>query len=58
MTLTELERFRRLAATMSDEPADWQWTGPYMSQRMFGITKARAEAYAARHGGDARKMED
>lgn len=38
------------------EPADWQWEGPYMSQRMYGITKSRAQAYAARHGGVAQRM--
>lgn len=45
-------------ALAGPEPRDWQWIGPHMSQRMFGITEARARAYAERHGGEARKMED
>jgi hypothetical protein len=49
--------FRAIAEAMTSEPTDWQWIGPHMSQRMFGITEARAKAYAARHGGVARKME-
>lgn len=53
-----LTQFRALAEAMSPEPADWQWIGPYMSQRMFGITRTRAEAYAARHGGEAKRMTD
>ena len=52
-----LSEFRRLADVLAGpEPQDWQWIGPHMSQRMFGITEARARAYAARHGGEARKM--
>ena len=55
---TELAHFRLLADAMrGDEPADWQWIGPHMSQRMFGITEKRARAYAERHGGTAAKME-
>lgn len=54
-----LVAFRQLADAMfGPEPRDWQWTGPHMSQRMFGLTQVRAEACAARHGGTARKMED
>jgi len=52
-----LHAFRDLAASMQTAPTTWQWIGPYMSQRMFGITEARAKAYAARHGGEARPME-
>jgi hypothetical protein len=37
---------------------DWQWIGPHLSQRMFGITQERAEAYAARHGGEAKPMQE
>lgn len=55
MTTNELEGFRILADAMIGR-ADWEWIGPHMSQRMFGITQERAEAYAARHGGVARKM--
>lgn len=56
MTNVQLEGFRMLAQAMAGEPTDWQWIGPHMSQRMFGITRTRAEAYAARHGGEARPM--
>jgi hypothetical protein len=49
--------FRQIADTLAgDRPRDWQWIGPHMSQRMFGITEQRARDYAARHGGVARKM--
>ena len=51
-----LQGFRDIHAAMQTAPTDWQWIGPYMSQRMFGITQARAEAYAARHGGTASQM--
>jgi len=57
MNHATLEHFRFIAATMQTEPQDWQWIGQHMSQRMFGITKARAEAYAERHGGTAKKIE-
>ena len=50
----ELEHFRALARAMEGEATDWQWIGPHMSQRMFGITEKRAKAYADRHGGTAR----
>jgi hypothetical protein len=53
-----LEGFRQIAASMQGpEPRDWQWVGPHMSQRMFGITESRARAYAERHGGAAQRME-
>jgi len=52
-----LNHFRSLAAAMHDTPADWQWKGPHLSQRMFGITQERAENYAKRHGGTAKKMD-
>jgi hypothetical protein len=52
-----LTAFRNIAAAMQTEPTDWQWVGQHMSQRMFGITEARARAYAERHGGTAAKME-
>lgn len=52
-----LEMFRAIAAAMQTEPADWQWIGPFMSQRHFGITERRAKAYAERHGGEAKQME-
>jgi hypothetical protein len=50
--------FRAIAAAMNTDPTDWQWIGPHMSQRMFGITEKRAKAYATTHGGIARRMED
>lgn len=56
MNDSTLTAFRAIADTMIGR-ADWQWIGPFMSQRMFGITRERAEAYAARHGGEAKRME-
>ena len=59
MNEATLTYFRSLADAMrGPEPTDWQWVGPHMSQRMFGITEARAKQYAERHGGAATKMED
>lgn len=58
MNDTTLQAFRDIAASMNTEPTTWQWIGPHMSQRMFGITEARAKAYAERHGGEARLMDD
>jgi hypothetical protein len=57
MNEAQLEDFRRIAAALAG-PAlqNWYWTGPHLSQRMFGITQARAQAYAARHGGKAEVM--
>jgi hypothetical protein len=53
-----LRHFRDLADTLAGpEPRDWQWIGPHMSQRMFGITEQRARDYAARHGGVAVQMQ-
>jgi hypothetical protein len=57
MNNSTLSQFRAIAAAMTTEPTNWQWIGPYMSQRMFGITEARAKAYAERHGGTAKEME-
>jgi hypothetical protein len=57
MTDATLLHFRSLAETLSDEPQNWQWVGPHLSQRMFGISERRARAYADRHGGVAREME-
>ena len=51
-----LNAFRQIAEAMTTEPTDWKWEGPYMSQRMYGITEKRAKAYAARHGGTAEQM--
>lgn len=51
-----LAHFRAIAESMQSAPTDWQWIGPHMSQRMFGITEARAKDYAARHGGTASRM--
>jgi hypothetical protein len=57
MNTATLLAFRAIADAMQTEPTDWQWIGPHMSQRMFGITEQRARAYAARHGGEACKIE-
>jgi hypothetical protein len=57
MTDAQLDAFRQFAAAIAEAPADWQWIGPYMSQRHFGITERQAREYAARHGGVASKME-
>jgi hypothetical protein len=52
-----ISQFRCFAETLADnKPQDWQWIGPHMSQRMFGITEQRAKDYAARHGGIASRM--
>lgn len=53
MTEAQLQAFREIAAAMNPEPQDWQWIGKWMSQRMFGISEARAKDYAARFGGEA-----
>lgn len=58
MNEATLIAFRAIAETMAgNDPQDWQWIGKHMSQRMFGITEARAKDYAKRHGGEAQKME-
>jgi hypothetical protein len=57
MNSATLEAFRQIATTMAGpEPQTWQWVGVHMSQRMFGITERRARDYAARFGGEAKKM--
>ena len=54
-----LDQFRALGETLgSNEPKTWQWIGPHMSQRMFGISERRARAYAERHGGIAKQMKE
>ncbi len=58
MTEAQLNQFRAIAETMNTEPTTWEWIGPHMSQRMFGITETRAKAYAERHGGVAKQMRD
>jgi glucuronate isomerase len=55
MNNATLDAFRKIADAMIGT-ADWQWVGPHMSQRMFGITRERAEAYAQAHGGRAEQM--
>jgi hypothetical protein len=52
-----LQAFRDIADLMTPEPKDWQWLGAHLSQRMFGITEARAKDFAKSHGGVAWKME-
>jgi len=56
MTDATLQAFRDIAEQMIGK-ADWQWIGPHMSQRMFGITQERAESYAKAHGGIAQCMD-
>jgi hypothetical protein len=58
MNDAQLSAFRQIADAMQTEPTNWQWIGPHMSQRMFGITQVRAEAFAARHGGEAKPMSE
>ena len=55
MHAATLQGFREIAGAMG-LGGGWQWIGPHMSQRMFGISEARARAYAARHGGVAAPM--
>ncbi len=55
MNYAQLETFRKIHQSMQTEPTNWQWIGKYESQRMFGITRTRAEAYAKRHGGIAKE---
>lgn len=57
MTDATLMAFREIHEMMQTEPQDWQWIGPHMSQRMFGISETRAKAYAAKHGGEAKKID-
>ena len=57
MNDAQLQMFRKLAEAMADPDSTWQWIGPYMSQRMFGITEQRARDYQARFGGEAKPME-
>ncbi len=57
--VARLEHLRAHADAMrGGDPADWQWVGRWDSQRMFGITEKRAKEMAARHGGEARRMDD
>lgn len=57
MNTAQLQAFRSIFDTMQTEPTNWQWIGVHLSQRMFGITKSRAQAYAERHGGIAKEMD-
>lgn len=57
MNNATLQTFRQIAAAMQTEPQTWQWIGPHMSQRMFGISETRAKDYAARFGGEAKPLE-
>jgi hypothetical protein len=57
MNDAQLQAFRNIAAAMQGSaPENWEWVGRHMSQRMFGITEARAKEFAQRHGGVAREM--
>lgn len=55
MTDSTLTAFRDIADALIGQ-ADWQWIGPHLSQRMFGITRERAERFAKVHGGQAAPM--
>lgn len=55
MSTATLNAFRQIADAMLPDQT-WQWIGPHMSQRMFGISEQRAKEYAKAHGGVARKM--
>lgn len=57
MNYAVLAQFRAYAEAMNPEPANWQWIGPHMSQRLFGITEKRAKAYTTTHGGTATPLE-
>lgn len=52
-----LNEFRQIASEMGIRDEGWQWIGPHMSQRMFGISEARAKEYARLYGGEARREE-
>lgn len=56
MNTAALLQFRAIAEAMNTEPTTWQWIGPHLSQRMFGITERRAKDYALHHGGEAQEM--
>jgi hypothetical protein len=57
MTDSTLHHFQAIAEEMAGAPTNWQWIGKFQSQRHFGITKAKAEDYARRFGGEAKEME-
>ena len=47
-----LESFRAIAdQMMGPEPRDWNFEGPYISTRYYGITRAKAEELAGKFGG-------
>ena len=59
VTDATLEMFRALADAMTaGTPQTWQWIGPHISQRMFGMSRERAETYAAKFGGVASPMRE
>lgn len=55
MNEATLTGFRAIAEAMGIRDEGWEWIGEHLSQRMFGITEARAKEYAAKFGGVARK---
>ena len=55
MNQATLEGFRQIATAMLGDQ-NWQWIGPHMSQRMFGVSRERAERYAKQYGGQASQM--
>ena len=58
MNDSTLQGFRDIAVAMGIRDERWQWTGRHMSQRMFGISEARAKEYATIYGGTARRMDE
>jgi copper oxidase (laccase) domain-containing protein len=57
MQASQLQALRQIAEAMrGDVPHNWQWIGPHMSQRHFGISEERAKQFAQRHGGEASQM--
>lgn len=56
MNDAQLQGFRKIADQMLGADRDWQWIGEHASQRHFGISRERAEDFAKRHGGEAKKM--
>jgi hypothetical protein len=57
MNEATLHAFRQIHEVMFPEAHNWQWIGPHMSQRHFGITEEKAKRFAERHGGEAKKMD-
>lgn len=47
-----LHHFRAIADQMlGNEPRNWNWRGPYISQNRIGVTEAEAKRLCATFGG-------